>query len=146
MNNSTGLTPVQGPSILACMIVTSLSQLSHLTSSAPSSGWRPVKTLTCIPSFCCKSGSNSRSNRKTQPWYWQATNNITRRSKKTEKQNRIDKTHRKRTAGKNKEQVSLWEAPHLQDLIQNHSKYSNTPKCWNSKKEFSFIEQPSSPL
>jgi hypothetical protein len=31
-------------------------------------------------------------------------------------------------------------------LIQNHSKYSNTPKCWNSKKEFSFIEQPSSPL
>jgi hypothetical protein len=29
MNNRAGLTPVQGPSILACMIVTSLSQLSH---------------------------------------------------------------------------------------------------------------------
>jgi hypothetical protein len=32
----------------------------------------------------------------------------------------------KRTAEKNKDQVSLQEAPHLQDFIQNHSEYS---KC-----------------
>jgi hypothetical protein len=74
-----------------------------------------VPTLTCIPSFCCNSGSNrktqpcywlatnktpgfccnSRINRKTQPCYWLATNNNTRRKQKTEKHNRIDKTHRK---------------------------------------------------
>ncbi len=29
MNNSASLTPVQGPSTVACMLVTSLSQLSH---------------------------------------------------------------------------------------------------------------------
>jgi hypothetical protein len=29
MNNSASLTPVQGPSTVACMIVTSLSQLPH---------------------------------------------------------------------------------------------------------------------
>jgi len=29
MNNSASLTPVQGPSTVACMILTSLSQLSH---------------------------------------------------------------------------------------------------------------------
>jgi hypothetical protein len=49
----------------------------------------------------------------------------------------------KRTAGKNIEQVGLQEAPHLEDSIQNHSEYST---CWNSNKEFFFIEQPFSPL
>jgi hypothetical protein len=49
-----------------------------------------VKTLTCIPSFCC----NSRSNRKTQPSSWLATNN-TKIYQKPGKHNRIDKTHRK---------------------------------------------------
>jgi hypothetical protein len=58
-----------------------------------------VKTLACITRFCCKSGSNS----KTQPCYWLATNN-TRREQKPERHNRIDKTHRKRTSGKNKDQ------------------------------------------
>jgi hypothetical protein len=46
------------------------------------------ETLTCIPSFCCKSGSN----RKTQPCYWLTTNNNTRRQQKTGRHNRIDKT------------------------------------------------------
>jgi hypothetical protein len=45
---------------------------SPLTSSA---GKRPVKTLTCVPSFCCKSGSN----RKTHPCYCLATNSNTRK-------------------------------------------------------------------
>jgi len=54
------------------------------------------------------------------------------------------KTKQKRTAEKNnKDQVGLQEALHLQDFIQNHAEYS---KCWNSKKEFFFTEQPSSPL
>jgi hypothetical protein len=48
---------------------------------------------------------------------------ITQKKKKTH--NRIDKTH------KNKDQVGLQEAPHLQDFIQNHSEYS---EHWNSKK------------
>jgi hypothetical protein len=40
-----------------------------LTSSAPYCGYRPVKTLTCILSFCCKSGSNGmtqKNNGKTK--------------------------------------------------------------------------------
>ncbi len=40
-------------------------------------------------------------------------------------------------------QVGLQQAAHLQDYIQNHLENS---KCWNSKKEFFFIEQPSSPV
>ncbi len=66
------LTPVQEP----CMISITISPL---TSSAPYSGWRPVKTLTCTPSFCCK----SRNNGKTQPCCWLATNNNTSRWQKT---------------------------------------------------------------
>jgi hypothetical protein len=38
----------------------------------------PVQTLTCILSFCCKSGGN----RKTQPCYWLATNNTRRKLNK----------------------------------------------------------------
>ncbi len=43
----------------------------------------------------------------------------------------------------NKEQVSLQQAPHLQDSKQNHSENS---KSWNSKGELFFIKQPSSTL
>ncbi len=43
----------------------------------------------------------------------------------------------------NKEQVSLHEAPHLQDSKQNHSENS---KSWNSKGELFFIKQPSNSL
>jgi hypothetical protein len=39
--------------------------------------------------------------------------------------------------------VGLQQAAHLQDYTQNHLENS---KCWNSEKEFSFIEQPSSPV
>ncbi len=92
-----------------------------LALSATYSGLRPVKTLTCVLSFCSNSGSKGR----TQPCYWLATNKNTRRQPKKKKHNTINKTH------KNKDQVGLKEAPHLQDFTQNHSEYS---KCWNSKK------------
>jgi hypothetical protein len=42
------------------------------SSAAPYSEYRPVSPLTCIPSFCCKSGSNG----KTQRLYWLATNQL----------------------------------------------------------------------
>jgi hypothetical protein len=82
----------------------------------------PVQTLTCILSFCCKSGSN----RKTQPCYWLATNTRRKLNKNT-----IEETeHTARTAGENIElntqQVGLQETPHLQDSIKDHSEYS---KC-----------------
>jgi hypothetical protein len=48
----------------------------------------------------------------------------------------------KGTAGTDKEQVGLQEAPHLQDS-QNHSENS---KSRSSKEEFFFIKQPSSSL
>ncbi len=38
MNNSASLTPVQGPSTVACMIVTSLSQHSHRLHQLPTVG------------------------------------------------------------------------------------------------------------
>ncbi len=50
---------------------------------------------------------------------------------------------KERTTGKNYEQVGLQEAPHLQDLKQNHFESS---KSGNSKKEFFFNKQPSSSL
>jgi hypothetical protein len=71
IKNSASLTAVQGPSTVACMIVTSLSQLPHWLHQLPTMGKGQWKQITCIPSFCCK----SRSNRKTQPCYWLATNN-----------------------------------------------------------------------
>ncbi len=55
-------------------------------------------------------------------------------------QNRLNT--QKRTARKNIDQGGLQQAPNLQDSMQN----SEHSKCWNSKKEFLFIEQPSSPL
>jgi hypothetical protein len=59
MNNSASLTAVQGPSMVAHMIVMSLSQLPP--DSISSLQWvRLVKTLTCVPSFCYKSGSNRK--------------------------------------------------------------------------------------
>jgi hypothetical protein len=70
-----------------------------------------VKTLTSIPSFCCKSGSNSGSNGKIQSCYWLATNNPTRRYQKTEKQNRIDKTHRKVQQGRTKTKCAYEKVP-----------------------------------
>jgi hypothetical protein len=70
-----------------------------------------VKTLTSIPSFCCKSRSNSGSNGKIQPCYWLATNNPTRRYQETEKQNRIDKTHRKVQQGRTKTKCAYEKVP-----------------------------------
>jgi len=79
-----------------------------------------VKTLTYVPSFCC----NSRSNRKTQPCYWLATNNNTRREKQTEKHDRIDKTHRKGQQRRTKTKWAYNKLPTyktLDTIIQNTS-------------------------
>jgi hypothetical protein len=48
---------------------------SLLTSSAPCSGYRPVKSLTCVPRFFCESGRNGN----TKPYYCLATNDNTKR-------------------------------------------------------------------
>jgi hypothetical protein len=63
---------------------------------------------TCVLSFCCKSGSNW----KTQPCYWLATNKNT----EGKKHNRNIQEDRLKTKGKeaeNIDQVGLQEAPHL---------------------------------
>jgi len=51
-----------------------------------------VKTLTWLE---VSAANLAGSNGKTQPQYWLATDNDTRRSQKTERHNRTDKTHRK---------------------------------------------------
>jgi hypothetical protein len=60
--------------------------------------------------LCCESGSN----RKTQPCYWLAMNNHTRR-----KHNRIDLDTQKMTAVKNIDQMGFQEAHHLHRTIWN---------------------------
>jgi hypothetical protein len=58
-----------------------------------------VPTLTCIPSFCCNSGSN----RKTQPYYWLATDH-NKKDKRKEK-NRLPKRERKTKEKENRERL-----------------------------------------
>jgi hypothetical protein len=48
---------------------------SLLTSSTPCSEYRPVKSLTCVPRFFCKSGRNG----KNKPCYYLAINDNTKR-------------------------------------------------------------------
>jgi hypothetical protein len=74
MNNSASLKPVQGPLTVVGMIVTYLSQLPHWLHQLPTVGKGQWKAPTCELSFCCKSGSN----RKTQPYYWPATDHNAR--------------------------------------------------------------------
>jgi hypothetical protein len=73
-----------------------------------------VKTLTSVLSFCCKSGSN----KKTQACYWLATNNNTRRYK-TERHNRKDNTHRKGQQGRTK---TKWAYKKLSTYTQSFGK------------------------
>jgi hypothetical protein len=87
---------------------------SWLTLSAPYSGQRLWQASTCKLSFCC----NSRSNGKTQPYYWLATDHNNKDKKKTDRHKGKEKLKERRT-GKYYEQVGLEEAPHLQDSEQN---------------------------
>jgi hypothetical protein len=58
-------------------------------------GRRPVKTLTWL-----EVSAANLAGSKTQPRYWLATDNDTRRSQKTERHNRIDKTTEKNSRDK----------------------------------------------
>jgi hypothetical protein len=89
-----------------------------------------MKTLTCVTSFCCKSGSNG----KTQPCYWLATNNNTRRKQKTERHNRIDKTHRKWQQGRTKRSGLTRSSP----FTRLHRIIQYTPNAENPKRNFSY--------
>jgi hypothetical protein len=89
-----------------------------------------VKTPICILSFCC----TSRSNGKTQPCYWLATN-YTRRQQKREKHDRINKTHRKGQQRRTKTKWAYKKLP-TQDYIQN------TPNAEIPKRNFSLLSNP----
>jgi hypothetical protein len=78
MNKNASLTPVQGPSTVVCMIVTSLSQLPHWLHQLPTVGKGQWQAPSYELSFCC----NSRSKGKTQPYYWLATDCLSPRSTK----------------------------------------------------------------
>jgi hypothetical protein len=66
------------------------------------------------------------------------------RQHKDKTKNRPTDTEKQNFKGKDsREQVSLQEAPHLQDSKQNHSENS---KSWNSKGELFFIKRPTSSL
>ncbi len=132
MNNSASLTPVQGLSTVAYMIVTSLSQLSHWLHQLPTVVQASENTNLCTKfllqfleqweELAMLLASNKQQHKE-----------ITK-SRKTQQPT---PNAQNRTAEK-KDQVGLQE-----DFIQNHLEYS---KCWNSKKEIFLIEQPSSPL
>jgi cobalamin biosynthesis Co2+ chelatase CbiK len=68
--------------------------------------------------------------RKTQPFYWLATDHNKKDKKKIDRQKGKEKLNERRT-GKEYEHVGLQEAPHLQDPKQNH--FENV-KSRNSKK------------
>jgi hypothetical protein len=71
------------------------------------------------------------SNRPQQQWQDKETKKVRKGKEKLK-----ERTNRERLVG-------LQKAPHLQDMKQNHSENA---KSGNSKQEFFFKKQPSSPL
>jgi hypothetical protein len=132
MNNSASLTPVQGLSTVACMTVTSQSQLSHWLHQLPTVVQASENTNLCTKfllqflewweelAMLLASNKQQQKEMTKSRKTWQLTPNA-----------------QNRTAEK-KDQVGLQE-----DFMQNHLEYS---KCRNSKKECLHFEQPSSPL
>jgi hypothetical protein len=137
MNNRASLTPAQGTLTVACMIVTSLSQLPH--------GYHQLPTVG-------KSSENTNLHTKflLQIWkQWQDSAMLLASNKQQHKEitkNRKTQQDRqntqKRTAGKNKDQVGLQEAPHLQDYTESF----RILQMLKFQKGIFLIEKPCSPF
>ncbi len=135
MNNSASLRPVQGPSTVSYWL------LYHNF---------PTDFISSLQWVKANENTNLLIEFLLQSWKQQedsamllASNKQHKEIERNRKAQQDRQNTQKWTAEKNKDQVGLQEARHLQDFIQNHLEYS---KRWNSKKEIFLIEQPSSPL
>jgi hypothetical protein len=109
--------------------VSSLSQLPHWLHQLPTVGKGQCKHWAAHWVYAANPEATGRFGHATG---YQQTNSNTRRKHKTEKHNRIDWTHRKKTVGKNIDKVGL----------QDYGIIWNTPNAEIPKRDFSLLSNP----